>query len=76
MTYSAGPKKRSRLQGHRKRKDVPVVFRALDSFMDSAVRTGLYTFTEYKIIRQYVNSFNAEENGHKWLVEDDPKKAK
>lgn len=70
MRYSTGPKKNSRLQGQRKRRRVPIVFKAAEDYLDTMVLAGLMTQTQYKTMRQYFNDFNRQENGYSWLTED------
>lgn len=74
MRFSTGPKKRSRLQGHRTRRKVPIIFKAADVYLDTMVHSAQMTFVEYKIIRQYFNDFNKDTNGYQWLEMDPPKK--
>ncbi len=85
MKFSTGPKKRSRLQGHRKRRRKITIVESPPKHMVS--------FAEYKTIKQYpsmgkmldvfkqygfrggieslksTGAVSAEHNGHEWLTE-------
>lgn len=70
MSYFTERKKKSQ----RRRRRIPIVFKAADVFLDDSVRTGRMTWTEYKIMRQYFNDFNRHDNGHDWIDRDLPDK--